>query len=132
MLTLTSEQVVANAAQANREIEGGFMETLAAMLAKAPALFAQEDTDDPVMYLKLSSPGTTWNCYVAEASKLNGDLVLYGLFVGDNKRWGQLRLRKLEQDLQRQGLDLRVDQDFTPTKLSVLTGLKRARRNGSN
>ena len=77
------------------------------LLDKLPALYTQEDEDDPMIHVVLESKDKMWRCFVAEASKQDDDIQLFGFFssrkYGSN--WAQLSVREIECDLQDAGMN---------------------------
>ena len=87
---------------------------------RLPALYSQANSKDPVMYAKLFSPGSNWQCYVAEGAEINGDFQIYGLFVGARRWWAQINLMDLQRMFTERAASLKVDPSFKPTPLSRL------------
>jgi hypothetical protein len=97
------------------------------LLDALPPLYSQEDQEDPIVHVKLSTPNDIWAAYLVEGKKRGDDYIVFGLFISASKTWGQVSFRKLEEALQSEGLSLIQDHDFTPAPLSQVTGLKRSR-----
>ena len=92
---------------------------------RIPPLYSQDRTPDPIVYARLFSPGSSWQCFVTEGSNRNDTFLIFGLFVGDGRRWGQIELGRLANMLADEGAELCVDPEFKPVRLSTITGVQR-------
>lgn len=94
-------------------------------LRALPPLYSQEDTDNPVMYLKLISDDRSWTAYLAEGAQKGDDFVVFALFIGQGHSWSQMSVSELEDGLRTFGLDAHMEADFTPTPLDEVVGFRR-------
>ncbi len=100
--------------------------------AALPPLYSQEDATDPMIFAKLSSPGSRWACYLVEGSPREDDFLVYGLFISGGRHWGQLLLSELETAFREKGLSLHEEDYPRPVRLSeVIPGMRRCRRKAS-
>jgi hypothetical protein len=83
-----------------------------------PPLYAQENKEDPTIYLEISLLQFPWRWYVSEAQiEDDGRNVLFFGFVnGDFNEWGYFRLSELEDSR----CPLLVSYDFQPKPFSEL------------
>jgi Protein of unknown function (DUF2958) len=83
----------------------------AALRAQIPALYAQDDSPDPIAYLKYTNTQTGWIWYVTE---FNGEDTFFGLVQGFKEELGYFSLSELMLN------DVQRDLNFTPTPVSQL------------
>jgi len=100
----------------------------ATALKTLPPLYSQDAKDDPIIYVKLASPDESWVGYLTEGARVGEDFVVFGLFVGAGKSWGQLSVKKLEEGLHNAGISAHEEMSFHPTPLSHVAGFRRPRR----
>jgi hypothetical protein len=75
-------------------------------LSSLPALYSQENEEDPVIHVKIAAPARSWACYIAEGGVKGHNYEVFALFVGKyGCNWGQLPLASIEQDLREAGID---------------------------
>lgn len=91
--------------------------------AKLPALYAQENELDPMVYIKYFDPTGSWTWYATEGEETSdNDFLFFGFVVGDFPELGYFTLRELERAKSRctgiQALPLERDLYFTPCRLS--------------
>ena len=98
------------------------------VLATLPPLYSQEEEEDPIITVKLTSDDDAWVGYLIEGERRENDFVVFGLFIGDGTAWGQIPVSRLAQGLEDEGLRVHTDRSFQPTRLSAATGLTRRRR----
>ena len=82
-----------------------------------PALYSNEDTDDPKAITKFFTPDSNWTWY---ATEFDGEDTFFGLVDGHEKELGYFSLSELESVRGGLGLPVERDQWFTPTPLSQL------------
>ena len=90
-------------------------------LAEIPDLYTQENVADPICYIKLFTPDSSWSWYIIELSQDNKDLC-FGYVQGLEDELGYFALSELELVKGNLGLGVEVDTSFTPSKLSVVKG----------
>jgi Protein of unknown function (DUF2958) len=56
--------------------------------AQLPALYAQEQENDKMVYIKFFSPFSNWTWYVTEGSQEDDDFIFFGYVIGFEKEWG--------------------------------------------
>ncbi len=62
-----------------------------------PKLYAQEKTEDPLVYLKFFFPAGRWTWFVTEGEERGQDFLFYGYVIGLDKEWGYFTLKQLEE-----------------------------------
>jgi len=80
-----------------------------------PALYAQENNPDPVVYIKFFTPDSSWTWFAWEFDGLN---IFYGLVIGHEEEPGFFLLSELEETTGPMGLHIERDLYFQPAKLS--------------
>ncbi|HEX3747047.1 MAG TPA: hypothetical protein VHW09_24090 [Bryobacteraceae bacterium] len=90
-----------------------------------PALSSQHASKGAIAYVRLVSPGSSWECYISEASMTTDGLVIYGYFIADTRFWYQMTLTKLVRLLAESGLSIVVDDAFTPLSVSDALNIRR-------
>lgn len=90
---------------------------------KLPALYAQENEKDPVVYVKYFDPTGSWTWYATEGEETeNGDFLFFGFVVGFEPELGYFTLSQLKTAKQGlrglQALPIERDLYFTPCRLS--------------
>lgn len=88
--------------------------------ANLPALYAQENEKDPIVYAKFFTPWTGWTWYVTEGSEQEGDFIFFGYVIGLEKEWGYTSLRELESVRGPGGLTIERDLHFTAKRRSEI------------
>ena len=91
--------------------------------AKLPALYAQENDSDPMVYIKFFDPTGSWSWYVTEGEETdNGDFLFFGLVIGFEAELGYFTLTQLKHAKDKctglQALPIERDLYFTPRRLS--------------
>ena len=81
-----------------------------------PALYSQEDIDDPIAQVKFFLPNSTWTWYATEFDSKD---LFFGLVQGLEEELGYFSLSEL-QSVELHGLGVERDLSFTPTPLSQL------------
>lgn len=82
-----------------------------------PALYATEHAADPIAWVKLFTPWTSWTWYVTE---FDGNDTCFGLVSGHERELGYFRLSELGEIRGPGGLRIERDLYFSPTPLSRL------------
>ena len=87
-----------------------------------PPLYAQEQVEDPIAYVKFFMPDGNWTWYATEGSEdeLRSDLIFFGYVKGIEHEWGYFTLRELMTVRGVLGLPVERDLDFEPTPMSKL------------
>ncbi len=88
------------------------------ILKSIPPLYATEDTKDPLAYVKLFTPDSSWSWYITEYSI--DDKQCFGLVDGHEQELGYFSLIELEELRGPMGLSVERDLHFQPTKLSEI------------
>ena len=68
-----------------------------------PALYAQEEAEDPVVYLHLFSCVSGWDWYITEYDPADGEA--FGLVRGLETEWGYVYIPELESINRAKGLN---------------------------
>ncbi len=87
---------------------------------KLPKLYSQENTEDPVVYVKYFLPFTRWYWYVTE---FDGEDMFFGFVVGDYPELGYFALSELESIRGPYGASVERDLGFEPIPLSQVKKL---------
>lgn len=61
-----------------------------------PSLYAQEEEQDTMIYLEITTSKLPWRWFVAEARLDSGDVLFFGFVGGDFPEWGYFQLSELE------------------------------------
>jgi len=74
------------------------MELLPAELRESlPALYAQENERDPMVYVKFFALGSNWTWYATEGSPREADFIFFGWIVGHEKELGYFSLKEVQR-----------------------------------
>ena len=82
-----------------------------------PALYAQEQVKDPLVYVKFFAPWSNWTWY---ATEFDGEDIFFGLVCGFEKELGYFSLAELASVQGKVGLSIERDLGFKPTLLSKI------------
>ena len=104
------------------------MELLTQELRKIlPPLYAQENSPDPIAYVKLFTPDSNWTWYATEGSEEEGDFIFFGYVFGFEEEWGFFSLSELQAARGPRGLPVERDVYFNPTPISEVMRLHHKR-----
>jgi hypothetical protein len=90
------------------------------LAAEIPALYSQENTEDPIVCAKFFTPDSSWTWYVTELDPM--ERVCFGLVDGHEQELGYFSLDELASVRGRLGLRIERDLWFTPCLLSAVRG----------
>ena len=82
-----------------------------------PKLYAQEQSSDPLVYVKFFLPFTEWHWY---ATEFDGKDTFFVWVYGSYPELGYFSLSELESVRGPYGLPIERDSGFTPTPLSTV------------
>lgn len=85
------------------------------VLEKLPALYSQENVEDPMIICKFFYPDFSWTWYAIE---FDGKDTFYGLVDGDEEELGYFSLSELMTNKGKLGLPIERDLYFKPCRLS--------------
>lgn len=86
---------------------------------KIPALYTQENKDDPVVACKFFASRSNWTWFVIEGEEQDdGDWLFFGLVFGFEEELGYFTLRELESAVGPFGPMVERDKHFKPKPLS--------------
>lgn len=88
--------------------------------AALPALYAQENEADAMVYAKFFTPWTSWTWYVTEGSQQEEDFIFFGYVIGLDSEWGHFSLNELESISGPAGLTIERDLYFTARRRSEI------------
>lgn len=88
--------------------------------SQLPALYAQENTSDPMVYAKFFTPWSNWTWYVTEGSAEDEDFIFFGYVIGFEKEWGYFSFNELQAIKGPGGLTIECDLHFTPKRKSEI------------
>jgi hypothetical protein len=86
--------------------------------AKIPELYSTENESDPVAFVKLFTPDSSWTWYVTEYEPETG--LCFGLVCGQERELGYFSLSEIESVRGPMGLKVERDEHFHPCKLSEI------------
>lgn len=87
--------------------------------ATLPALYSQENHEDPVVHFKYFTPDSNWMWLVTEGSvQEDGDFIFFGCVCGFEEEWGYFTLRELQSVRGPRRLPIVRDVSFTPRPFS--------------
>lgn len=73
------------------------MELLPAELRSSlPALYSQEENENPTVHLKFFSPYSNWTWFATEGSPEEGDFIFFGYVIGFEEEWGYFTLSEFQ------------------------------------
>lgn len=84
-----------------------------------PALYSQEETADPTIYLKLYLFAHDWQWFVSECEIQGEDILFFGFVCGLENEWGYFRL----SDLIETRKPVILDYNFKPLPFSEIKRL---------
>lgn len=91
-----------------------------AIAKQLPALYAQENVKDPVVFLKLFNPSGAQTFYITEGSEQNGDWTLFGFMTGaHSEELGYFSLNEIAKVRGAFGLGIERDIHFAPAPAST-------------
>jgi hypothetical protein len=108
----------------NTQMKGGeYMQLLTEELRKKlPALYSQENEEDPMVYIKFFDPVGSWTWYANEGEQKGEDFLFFGLVIGFEAELGYFTLNELKNAKNRvsgiQAMPIERDLYFTPCRLS--------------
>ncbi|MEH2297567.1 MAG: DUF2958 domain-containing protein [Nostoc sp.] len=85
--------------------------------ALLPALYAQSECSDAIVYVKFFNPNSDWTWYVTE---FDGEDLFFGLVQGFEEELGYFSLSELQEYRGALGIGIERDLHFKPTPLSQL------------
>ncbi|HET9533151.1 MAG TPA: DUF2958 domain-containing protein [Blastocatellia bacterium] len=91
---------------------------------RLPALYAQENEKDPMVYVKLFTPWTGWTWYITEGSPEGDDFIVFPYVIGLEHEWGYASLTELESIRGPGGLTIERDLYFTPKRKSEIAEIE--------
>jgi hypothetical protein len=90
------------------------------LLSKLPALYLQENVEDPMVICKFFAVWTKWTWYAIE---FDGKDTFFGYVAGDYPELGYFSLSELQNLKGPMGLSIERDMYFEPTRLSEIKKL---------
>jgi len=92
------------------------------LLSDIPDLYDTEKETNPLCYVKLFTPDSSWTWYIIEFSKEDRD-TCYGYVRGFEDELGYFTLSELERVHGSLGLEVERDLLFEPTRFATLKGV---------
>jgi hypothetical protein len=89
-----------------------------------PKLYAQEQTKDPIVYVKLFCPWNQWTWFATEGEQQDGDFIFFGYVIGQEREWGYFSLNELSSVTGPYGLKIERDIHFTPKPKSQVSDIR--------
>ena len=84
-----------------------------------PRLYATEKNNDPIAYVKLFTPDSSWTWYVTEYDP--EERLCFGLVIGHERELGYFSLEELEEVKGPLGLKIERDLHWEPKPFSQCT-----------
>ena len=84
-----------------------------------PLLYTTEDEEDPIAYVKLFTPDSSWTWYVTEYDSEKG--FCFGLVIGHEREFGYFSLNELQSVRGPLGLPIERDLYWEPKPVSQIT-----------
>ncbi len=81
-----------------------------------PRLYATEKTEDPIAWVKLFTPDSSWTWYITEYDP--NERLCFGLVIGQERELGYFSLAELETVRGPLGLPIKRDLYWDPKPLS--------------
>ena len=81
-----------------------------------PALYSQEQVQDPTAHFKFFTPDSSWNWYATEFDPIEG--MFFGLVDGQERELGYFMLSELEETKGPRGMRIERDIHWSPRPLS--------------
>ncbi len=85
---------------------------------RLPPLYAQQETEDPMVHIKFFTPDSNWTWYVTEGNAQDDDFIFFGFVEGLEREWGYFALSELESARGPWGLPIERDLYFSPAPFS--------------
>ena len=92
--------------------------------AQIPKLYSQEGSKDPMVYMKLFTPWTNWTWFITEGEEQNGDYLMFGYVIGQEREWGYVSMNELKSIKGPFGLKIERDIHFSPKLKSQVREIK--------
>ena len=86
-------------------------------VSQIPEIGSTKFSTDPIAYVKLFLPGSSWSWYIIE---YDGKDICFGYVRGDFDELGYFSLSELKSVRGKLGLGVELDRSFNPTRLSVI------------
>ena len=86
------------------------------VMKQIPALYATQDQEDPIVWMKYFTPDSSWTWYVTEFDPV--DRLCFGLVIGHEIELGYFSLAELESVTGPLGLHIERDLHFREQPLS--------------
>ena len=91
------------------------MELLTAALRESlPALYSQENNNDPTVHLKFFTPDSDWTWFATEGGQRDDDFLFFGYVCGFEEEWGYFVLSELASIGGQGRLPIERDVHFRP------------------
>jgi Protein of unknown function (DUF2958) len=92
--------------------------------AQIPKLYAQEGDKDATVYMKLFTPWTSWTWFITEGEDRDGDYLMFGYVIGQDREWGYFSMNELQSVTGPFGLKIERDIHFTPKLRSQVSEIR--------
>jgi len=92
--------------------------------AQIPKLYAQENDKDATVWMKLFTPWTSWTWFITEGEDRDGDYLMFGYVIGQEREWGYFSLNELSSVTGPYGLKIERDIHFSPKKKSEIPEIR--------
>lgn len=92
--------------------------------AQIPKLYSQDGSKDPMVYMKLFTPWTSWTWFITEGEDRDGDYLMFGYVIGQSKEWGYVSMNEIRSVTGPGGLEIERDIHFSPKPKSQVPEIK--------
>ena len=92
--------------------------------AQIPPLYSQEGSKDPTVWMKLFTPWSNWTWFITEGEDREGDYLMFGYTIGQEREWGYISLNELKSVTGPFGLKIERDIHFSPRPKSQVPEIK--------
>lgn len=89
-----------------------------------PKLYSQEQTEDPIVHLKLFCPWNQWTWFITEGEQQGEDFIFFCYVIGHEQEWGYSSLNELSSVTGPMGLKIERDIHFSPKPRSQVSEIK--------
>ena len=89
-----------------------------------PALYSQDGSSDPVVYVKFFTPDSGWSWLVTEGSPEDDDFRFFGYVIGLEREWGYFLLSELASARGPLGFPIERDLYFMPMRFGRVVNVR--------
>ncbi|MGA9771375.1 MAG: DUF2958 domain-containing protein [Blastocatellia bacterium] len=79
---------------------------------------------NPTVYAKWFTPWSSWTWFITEGEDRDGDYLMFGYVIGQEKEWGYVSMNELKAVKGPMGLEIERDIHFSPKPKSQVPEIK--------